>query len=97
MRSGSGINSVTLRASLNDTAPRFEKRIEKPGNSDKAFSMSIHQLKEEIKELGPVELDQVAALILQLRRSNNPERKKELAEMIDDPNTVVWKQSADSE
>jgi hypothetical protein len=55
--------------------------------------MSIQQLKDEIKGLGPVELDQVAALILQLRRANDPERKKELSEMIDDPNTTAWSPS----
>ena len=55
--------------------------------------MSVDQIKEGIRELSPTELDQVAALILQLRRSNDPERKRELAEMIDDTDVVPWKNS----
>jgi hypothetical protein len=50
--------------------------------------MSIEQIKESIKELDPSELDQVAALILQIRRANDPERKKELSQMIDDKDVV---------
>lgn len=52
--------------------------------------MSIEQIKESIRELDPFELDQVAALILQIRRTNDPERKKELSEMIDDQNVIPW-------
>jgi len=55
--------------------------------------MSIQKIKEEIRRLGPVKLDQVAALILQFRRANDPEREKELSAMIDDPNTVAWSPS----
>jgi hypothetical protein len=53
--------------------------------------MSVDQIKDGIRELSPSELDQVAALILQLRRSNDPERKSELAKMIDDTDVVPWK------
>lgn len=52
--------------------------------------MSIEQIKESIRELDPPELDQVAALILQIRRANDPERKKELSEMIDDQDVIPW-------
>lgn len=76
-----------------DRQTLIEKGIEKPGCPDKSTRMGIQQLKNEIKELGPVELDQVAALILQLRRSNDPERTRKLAEMIDDPDVIAWKKS----
>ncbi len=36
------------------------------------------------------DLDQVAALILQLRRAKDTERSKELAQMIDDKDVVSW-------
>lgn len=52
--------------------------------------MSIEQIKEQIRGLPPNEIDQVAAFILELRRSKNPERKKEIAAMIDDPDLVPW-------
>lgn len=52
--------------------------------------MSVDQIKEGIRELSAAQLDQVAALILQLRRANNPDRKDELAEMIDDQDVVPW-------
>ncbi|MDA0348843.1 MAG: hypothetical protein O3C43_15320 [Verrucomicrobia bacterium] len=52
--------------------------------------MSIEQIKEKIRELDPSELDQVAALILQIRRTNDPERKKELSQMIDDKDVIPW-------
>ena len=52
--------------------------------------MSIEQIKESIRELDPSELDQVAALILQIRRANDPERKKELSQMIDDQEVIPW-------
>ena len=52
--------------------------------------MSIEQIKESIRGLEPSELDQVAALILQIRRTNDPERKKELSEMIEDQDVIPW-------
>jgi hypothetical protein len=52
--------------------------------------MTIEQLKEQIRDLQPSELDQVAAYILQLRRSKDPGRKTELAAMIDDPDMIPW-------
>ena len=54
--------------------------------------MSVDEIKQQIKELPPAELDQVAAFILQLRRSNDPERKEEIAAMIADPDVVSWGQ-----
>ena len=56
--------------------------------------MSVDQIKDGIRELSPAELDQVAALILQLRRSNDPERKGDLAGMIDDQDVVPWKRDS---
>jgi hypothetical protein len=46
--------------------------------------MSVNEIKDEIRALPPEELDQVAALILDLRRSNDPKQKSQLTEMIDD-------------
>ena len=54
--------------------------------------MSIEQIKQQIKELPQAELDQVAAFILQLRRSKDPGRKEEIAAMIADPDVVPWSQ-----
>jgi hypothetical protein len=53
-------------------------------------NMSIDQIKDEIKVLRPEELDQVAALILQIRRDNDPDRKAKIGEMIDDQDVVAW-------
>ncbi len=53
--------------------------------------MSIAEVKEEIKSLECSELDEVAALILQLRRERNPERKKQLTDLIDSDDWVAWK------
>ena len=53
--------------------------------------MSVEQIKDEIRDLSAAELDQVAAFILQLRRSTDLDRKRELAEMIDDPEVTQWK------
>jgi len=58
---------------------------------DYILSMSIDQIKDEIKDLPPEELDQVAALILQIRRETDPDRKTRLSEMIDDEDVVAWK------
>ena len=53
--------------------------------------MSILEIKEEIKSLEISELDEVAALILQLRRRKDPERKKQLTDLIDSDDWVAWK------
>lgn len=53
--------------------------------------MSVTEIKEEIKSLEASDLDEVAALILQLRRSKDPERKKQLTDLIDSSDWVVWK------
>jgi len=53
-------------------------------------AMSIDQIRDEIKGLPPEELDQVAALILQIRRENDPDRKARIGEMIDDQEVVAW-------
>jgi hypothetical protein len=53
--------------------------------------MSLTELKEEIKSLQSPQLDEVAALILQIRRARDPDRKEKLAEMIDGNDWVQWK------
>jgi hypothetical protein len=53
--------------------------------------MSIAEIKEEIKSLEVSELDEVAALILQLRRGKDPERKGQLTDLIDGDDWVAWK------
>ena len=53
--------------------------------------MSIVEIKEEIKSLEVADLDEVAALILQLRRGKDPERKKQLTDLIDSDDWVAWK------
>ena len=53
--------------------------------------MSIAEIKEEIRSLEISELDEVAALILQLRRGKDPERKKQLTDLIDSDDWVAWK------
>lgn len=53
--------------------------------------MSIDQIKAEIKVLPPEEIDEVAALLLQIRRDNDPDRKARIGEMIDDRDVDAWK------
>ncbi|WP_309398425.1 hypothetical protein [Cerasicoccus maritimus] len=57
--------------------------------------MSLVEIKEEIKALQAADLDEVAALILQLRRARDPERKDQLAELIDGEDFVRWTPDAD--
>lgn len=52
--------------------------------------MRIDQIKDEIMVLPPEELDQVAALILQIRRENDPDRKAKIGQMINDKDVVAW-------
>lgn len=56
--------------------------------------MSVAEIKKEIKELQPSEIDEVAAFILQIRRANDPERKEELSKLIDGDDWVEWNKSA---
>ena len=56
--------------------------------------MSVAEIKKEIKSLEISELDEVAALILQLRRAKDPVRKDELADLIDGDDWVEWKKDA---
>jgi len=53
--------------------------------------MSVAEIKEEIKNLETPQLDEVAALILQLRRAKDPERKNQVSELIDGDDWVAWK------
>lgn len=53
--------------------------------------MSVAEIKKEIKSLEVSELDEVAALILQLRRARDPDRKEKLADLIDGKDWVEWK------
>lgn len=52
--------------------------------------MSIAEIKEEIKLMQATELDEVAALILQLRRARDPDRKERIAELIDGDDWIQW-------
>ena len=52
--------------------------------------MSIVEIKEEIKNMEDAELDEVAALILQVRRIKDPNRKENLANLIDGGDWVEW-------
>lgn len=56
--------------------------------------MSIAEIKEEIKNLEAPELDELAALILQIRRSKDSERKDRVAELIDGDDWIPWKKEA---
>ena len=53
--------------------------------------MSVAEIKKEIKSLEVSELDEVAALILQLRRGKDLERKRQLTDLIDSDDWVAWK------
>ena len=53
--------------------------------------MSIVEIKEEIKNMEVSELDEVAALILQMRRAKDPSRKENLTHLIDGGDWVEWK------
>lgn len=47
--------------------------------------MSIDQIKEEIKVMDPVSLQKLSTFLLKFRRSQDPERKQEIADLIDSP------------
>jgi len=53
--------------------------------------MSIAEIKNELKSMEDAQLDEVASLILQLRRSRDPRRKDELTDLIDGDDWVEWK------
>ncbi len=57
--------------------------------------MSIAEIKNELKSMEDAQLDEVASLILQLRRARDPRRKDELADLIDGNDWVVWKKDED--
>jgi len=52
--------------------------------------MSLVEIKDELKTLEDAQLDEVAALILQLRRSRDPDRKDQLADLIDGEDFTPW-------
>lgn len=56
--------------------------------------MSVAEIKEEIKNLEAPQLDELAALILQIRRSKDPERKDQISEFIDGEDWIAWKKEA---
>lgn len=56
--------------------------------------MSVTEIKEEIKNLGVPQLDELAALILQIRRSKDPERKDHVSELIDGNDWIAWEKEA---
>jgi len=53
--------------------------------------MSVAEIKEEIKNLEVPQLDELAALILQIRRAKDPERKDQVSELIDGDDWIPWK------
>lgn len=53
--------------------------------------MSVVELKEEIKNLEASQLDELAALILQIRRLRDPGRKDQISEFIDGDDWIAWK------
>lgn len=55
--------------------------------------MSISEIKEEIKNMELGELNEVAALILQLRRAKDPNRKEELSNLVEEDGWVKWDRS----
>jgi hypothetical protein len=56
--------------------------------------MSVVEIKEEIKNLEVPQLDELAALILEIRRAKDPERKKQVSELIDGDDWILWKKEA---
>jgi len=56
--------------------------------------MSVAEIKEEIKKLEVPQLDELAALILQIRRAKDPERKDQVSELIDGDDWIPWKKEA---
>ena len=56
--------------------------------------MSVAEIKEEMKNLEAPQLDELAALILQIRRSKDPERKEQISELIDGDDWIAWKREA---
>ena len=59
--------------------------------------MGVVEIKKEIRSLETSQLDEVAALILQLRRAKNPGRKKQLSELIDHDDRVAWKKKTEED
>ena len=47
--------------------------------------MTVDEIKKEIKGLEPAVLQELSSFLLQLRRSQDPERKEEIARLIDSP------------
>ena len=59
--------------------------------------MSVAEIKDAIRCLESSQLDEVAALILQLRRAKDPERKKQLSELIDHDDRISWKKKTEAD
>lgn len=47
--------------------------------------MSIEQIKEEIRRMNPDGLRHLSTSLLQVRREQFPERKQQIADLIDSP------------
>jgi len=56
--------------------------------------MSVAEIKEEIKKMEAPQLDELAALILQIRRSKDPERQDQVSALIDGDDWIPWKKEA---
>ena len=56
--------------------------------------MGVAEIKEEIKNMEAPQLDELAALILQIRRSKDPERQDQVSALIDGDDWIPWKKEA---
>ena len=56
--------------------------------------MSIEQLKAELRAASPETQTELFLLLGMLRRSNDPERRRRLAEKLDDPTRWVVEEDA---
>ena len=49
--------------------------------------MTVEEVKNELRNMDPPVLQELTAFILQLRRSQDPDRKGKVAEILDSPDT----------
>lgn len=49
--------------------------------------MTVEEVKDELRHMDAPVLQELTAFILQLRRSQDPDRKQQVAEALDSPNT----------
>ena len=49
--------------------------------------MTVEEVKDELRHMDAPVLQELTAFILQLRRSQDPDRKRKVAEVLDSPDT----------